>query len=182
MSTSSPDTKFSKNKPNYSKFTQFAKSFISYLVIFVVIYSLVNWWRQPVMPSAPTLQFHSVQGHSIDVNRLSTQKPVLIYFWGTWCSVCRRTSPSVQKIANNHNYPVIGVAVSSGENQDILQYMHKKDLDFITVNDDSGNIFRQWQGQVTPSYVILKNGKAVQSFTGIQPGWLLNLRLKIASF
>lgn len=165
-----------------AKLRQFSKSFFSYLVMFVVIYSLINWWRKPVMPSAPTLQFHSIQAHRIDLNRLSEQQPVLIYFWGTWCSVCRQTSPSVQKLASSHNYPIVSVAVSSGDNQDIAQYMHQKGLDFITINDDNGAIFRQWQGQVTPSYVILKNGQAVQSFTGIQPSWLLNLRLKIASF
>ena len=75
---------------------------------------------------------------------------------------------------------MISIAVQSGENQAIQQYMNDKNLDFITVNDEQGQVFKDWQGQVTPSYVILQDGKMVQGFTGIQPAWVLNMRLKFA--
>ena len=109
-------------------------------------------------------------------------KPVLIYFWGTWCPVCRQTSPSVQKIAQTSDYPVVSIAVSSGSNQDIQQYMQQKGLSFTTVNDQEGELFRNWQGQVTPSYAIIKDGNMVQGFTGIQPAWVLRLRLGLVNF
>ncbi|WP_315042878.1 protein disulfide oxidoreductase [Faucicola mancuniensis] len=159
---------------------QFCKNAVVYLLMFIVIYSVVNWWRQPNMPIEPNLKFSSIQGHRIDINQLSHGQPVLIYFWGTWCGVCRQTSPSVNKLAHNSQYPVISIAVQSGENQAIQQYMNDKNLDFITVNDEQGQVFKDWQGQVTPSYVILQDGKMVQGFTGIQPAWVLNMRLKFA--
>lgn len=75
---------------------------------------------------------------------------------------------------------MLSIAVNSGEDSDISQYMHQKNLTFSTINDSEGKIFSAWQGQVTPSYVILQNGKMVQGFTGIQPTWVLRLRLKMA--
>ncbi|MGO2624779.1 MAG: protein disulfide oxidoreductase, partial [Psychrobacter sp.] len=42
-------------------------------------------------------------------------------------------------------------------------------------------IFDDWQGQVTPSYVVLKDGEMTQGLTGIQPLWSLKLRLWLSS-
>lgn len=165
---------------SWQKIIGFLKNIFSYFIIFLLIYSVVNWWRQPKMPIDSKLQLQSIQGEILDIFEISENKPVLIYFWGTWCGVCRQTSPMVNKLANQSDYPVISIAVNSGENVDISQYMLQKNLQFTTINDSDSKIFSAWQGQVTPSYVILQNGKMVQGFTGIQPTWVLRLRLKMA--
>lgn len=157
------------------------KNVLSYLLIFLLVYTGVNWLRQPKMPIDSNLQLQSIQGEIFDIAKISQEKPVLIYFWGTWCSVCRQTSPMVNKLAQRGDYPVFGIAVNSGENAEISQYMHQKNLSFTTINDNEGKIFSAWQGQVTPSYVILQNGNMTQGFTGIQPTWVLRLRLTLAS-
>ena len=161
-------------------FKKFAKSGLQYAIIFMVIYTVINWWRQPVMPAQPVLQFTTTTGQQVDLAKLSQSQPVLVYFWGTWCGVCRQTSPSVSKFAQTSGYPVLSVAVDSGENSDIAQYMSKHNLSFDVVNDTDGEIFRAWQGQVTPSYLILKNGNMVQGLTGIHPAWELKLRMWVA--
>lgn len=159
------------------KIKNFLKSFLSYLLIFVVIYSVVNWWRQPVMPANPKLQFTTITNQAIDLQQLSQQKPVLVYFWGSWCGVCRQTSPSVNHLAQYRDYPVVTIAVNSGSATDVQQYLSKHQWEFTTINDENGQIFQDWQGQVTPSFVILQQGKMVQGLTGIHPAWELRLRL-----
>lgn len=163
------------------KIFNFAKSFFTYFIMFIIIYTAVNWWRQPKIPLDNNLQFHSITGEKLDIYQLSQDKPLLIYFWGTWCGVCRQTSPSVAKLTKNSNYQVVSIAVQSGENSEIIDYMNNKNLDFLTVNDKDGEIFQAWQGKVTPSYVILEQGEITQGFTGIQPAFLLKLRLTIAN-
>lgn len=170
---------FDKNSST-TNIVSMLRNVIIYTLVFLVIYSVVNWWRKPVMPDVPNLQLQNLNGQLLDIQQLSQDKPVLIYFWGTWCPVCRQTSPSIQKFAQTSNYPVISIAVSSGSNQDIQQYMQQKGLSFTTVNDQEGELFRNWQGQVTPSYAIIKDGNMVQGFTGIQPAWVLRLRLGLA--
>lgn len=76
-----------------------------------------------------------------------------------------------------NNYPVVTIAIKSGDNQALNSYLTEHDYTFTTVNDEQGEIFADWQGQVTPSYVILKDGKMSQGLTGIQPLWSLKLRL-----
>ena len=153
------------------------KTALLYGVMFVVIYSAVNWWRQPVMPANPTLQLADYQGTPVDIAALSAQSPVLVYFWGSWCGVCHITSPTISDLSATGAYPVVTVAIKSGDNQTLGQYLQKEQLNFTTINDSDGRIFADWQGQVTPSYVIIEDGEMTQGLTGIQPAWSLRLRL-----
>lgn len=59
-----------------------------YLVLFLIIYLLINWLRQPIMPVKPNLQLKDYQGTPIDIAAISQESPVLVYFWGSWCHVC----------------------------------------------------------------------------------------------
>ncbi len=169
----------SKKQPK-QKIISLFKTIVLYGLMFVVIYTAVNWWRQPIMPANPQLQLTDYQGQTVDLAVLSHERPTLVYFWGTWCSVCSFISPTINKLAAD-NYPVVTVAVQSGSNQELQNYLSEKNFRFTTINDQEGNIFTDWQGQVTPSYVILEDGKMTQGLTGIQPLWSLKLRLWLSS-
>ena len=133
------------------------------------------------MPADPQLQLVDYQGQMVDIEALSHQSPVLVYFWGTWCPICSTTSPKVNSLAQSSPYPVVTIATQSGSDQDVAQFMTEKGYSFTTINDESGKIFSDWEGQVTPSYVVLKDGEMKQGLTGIQPEWSLKLRLWLSS-
>jgi thiol-disulfide isomerase/thioredoxin len=157
------------------------KTLLLYGIVFLIIYTAVNWWRQPVMPANPQLQLTDYQGQKLDLAAMSSNQPTLIYFWGTWCPICSVTSPTINKLAAADDYPVVTIAIQSGSDQELQNYLTKNSFNFITVNDQQGEIFDDWQGQVTPSYVILKDGEMSQGLTGIQPLWSLKLRLWLSS-
>ena len=159
------------------KLLSVAKNLLIYGLAFVVIYMAINWWRQPVMPANPQLQLTDYQGQSVDLAAMSRDKPTLVYFWGTWCPVCRVTSPTIDKLTAATNYPVVTIAIKSGSDEELHSYLTEHHYQFTTINDQEGEIFADWQGQVTPSYVVLKNGEMTQGLTGIQPLWSLKLRL-----
>lgn len=177
--------KYKKDRPQKKTLAQKVRSFcralLLYGLMFIVIYTAVNWWRQPVMPAHPQLQLTDHQGRVIDLAALSHEQPTLVYFWGTWCPVCEVTSPTIDSLAAASTYPVVTVAIQSGSDQEIQSYLNKHSYRFITINDQEGRVFADWQGQVTPSYVILKDGKMTQGLTGIQPLWSLKGRLWLSS-
>ncbi|WP_233572037.1 hypothetical protein [Neisseria weixii] len=41
-----------------------------------------------------------------------------MYFWGTWCGICKYTSSSVEKLHQNH-IPVISIALKSGDDTEL---------------------------------------------------------------
>lgn len=160
----------------HQKLISYLLATLKYLTLFILIYAVVNFWRAPTLPLAPQLSYHTQQGQMIDVVSSSHQAPILVYFWGSWCGVCRSTSPNVQAL-HDDGYHVVTVAVSSGSDQELGAYMNQHQYSFTTINDTHSQIFSTWQGKVTPSFVILSDGKAVQSFTGLAPLWSLKLRL-----
>ena len=181
MTTDLTSKKDILKKTPKQKVLSIVKTLLIYGLMFAVIYTAINWWRQPVMPANPQLQLIDYQGQTVDLAALSQEKPTLVYFWGTWCSVCSFTSPTINKLAAENNYPVVTVAIKSGTDQELHRYLNENSYRFTTVNDQEGEIFADWQGQVTPSYVILKDGEMTQGLTGIQPLWSLKLRLWLSS-
>ncbi|WP_432480894.1 protein disulfide oxidoreductase [Moraxella sp. ZY200743] len=149
-----------------------------YLLIFLVIYSAVNFWRAPAMPQVPQLTYLQHQT-PIDVIAQSHKEPVLLYFWGTWCSICRFTTPNIQQL-HQTGTPIVSVAVKSDSTDELSTYLQTHDYDFIVINDLAGDIFADWQGKVVPTFIILKDGEIKQSFTGFAPLWSLKARLWFA--
>lgn len=133
------------------------------------------------MPAHPDLRLTDYQGQTVDIAAMSHESPVLVYFWGSWCGVCKITSPTVNSLAQSSPYPVVTIAVQSGGDKELGQYLNAHNFNFTTINDEAGEIFDTWQGQVTPSFVILKDGKMTQGLTGVQPEWSLRLRLWLSS-
>lgn len=156
-------------------------SLFKYIIAFMVIFLAVSWYRAPSIEKPVNLQFVSIKHHPIDLVEESQNKPVLVYFWGSWCHICSLTSPAVEALSQD-GYSVVTIALHSGNDEVVKKYLQNKNYHFETVNDQQGKIFYQWGGTVTPSFVIIKNGQVKQSFSGIQAGWSLKLRMWLNQF
>ncbi|MFA6844115.1 MAG: thioredoxin [Sphaerochaetaceae bacterium] len=78
---------------------------------------------------------------------LSSDKPVLVDFWASWCGPCRMLSPVVEQIAEEH--PEIKVG---------------------KVNvDEEPELARQYQIMSIPSLLLFKNGKVAATSMGVRP-------------
>ena len=142
------------------------KSITTYVLFFLVIGWGVDLWRAQdlVSGNAPKLTAVSIQGESIDLFAMSQEKPVLVYFWATWCSVCSTVSPSVDFVSDG--YQVVTVALNSGPDERVKRYLGAKDYGFTVVNDEKGLISRQWGISVTPTLFVINKGKISSITTG----------------
>lgn len=147
------------------------KALISHLktlaLMSVVIIGFTQY-QQRNMPSgfAPTLL--------VDYNK----GPTLVYFWGSWCPICKTTSPSVSTLAEEENYQIVSVALSSGSDKAIQTYQTERDYRFATINDNSGQISQQWGVAVTPSIFYLNTeGEITAVSTGMTSLWGMRFRL-----
>lgn len=153
------------------------KEILISLSLFLIIYTAFTLHKSPKVPDNPVLTLTDIHGTSYDINTMSQNSPVLVYFWGSWCHICKHTTPNVLNISQD--YPVIAVAVNSGNDLAISQFLNQysKPNNFTVINDMNGNYFNEWQGQVTPSFVIIDKGKITQRFIGIQPTPILKARM-----
>lgn len=156
---------------------------LAVLVLLVAVVSLgMDWLRSPQAPSDwSDTPLQTLTGETVSLQAMSQNKPLLIYFWATWCGVCKFTSPSVNQLAQEGEN-VLTVALRSGDAPQLERWLRKKGYQLPVVNDSSGQLSAQWQVSVTPTLVILYQGKMVQHTSGWSSYWGMKLRLWLAAF
>lgn len=103
-------------------------------------------------------------------------RPVLVYFWATWCAICRAQQGSIGAIANEH--AVITVAMQSGSAANVRRHLHKEALGFRVLNDPDGVIAAQWGVRAVPaSFVVDAYGQVRFLEVGYTTGVGLRMRL-----
>ena len=153
-----------------------------YVLTLIIVSSILDFIRKPnIPPDINATALYDLQGNAFFLPQLDQAKPTIIYFWGSWCGYCRYTSPAINSLSEE-GYPVVSVALRSGTNKDVEDYLQTHHYQFTTVNDPQGKIADQWQVNVTPTIIILNKGKMDLATTGWTSYWGLKVRLFFTEF
>lgn len=148
------------------------KEITSMLIVMTLISTAANWFFTRDMPSgvAPSIVGHTLDGQPINVAQLSKDKPVIVYFWATWCGACKFVSPVIEFIAQNNTEQskhIFSVALSSGSDERVQRFMTAKEYQFAVLNDQNGQLSRDWNISVTPTVVVIEQGEIKSIATGV---------------
>ena len=135
------------------------------IVFFITSFAVDTWRTRGIDRQVlPELQGLTIDNKAINLKELSFEQPILVYFWGTWCSVCSFVSPSVDTISRH--YPVYSIAMQSGNNKTLKTYMELENYQFNVINDDDNRIANSLGVQVTPFVMVIDQGELVNYTTG----------------
>ena len=155
------------------------------LLLLHAISLAVDTLRAPKLPIQAAQTALPIVPRSPDAAPLTTtlqaaiqNRTLLLYIWGAWCGVCKHTSPVIQRL-HDDGTPVLSVALRSGSDDDIRAYLQQQGYTFPAVNDDNGAWSQQWGVKVTPTIVLIKNGKVLHSTTGLAGYWTLKARMAL---
>ncbi len=161
---------------------QWAWRVLSFLVILVLVSSALDFYRLKTMDqqsiSSASLSFIKSQLNKDDLASFEQGEPLLIYVWATWCPVCKTTSFAASRISED--YPVLAIALKSGSDQEVTQYLKSKEYVFTNYNDQQGRLSVSLGFSATPSFMILDAQGQVKFFSvGIntEPGLRAKLNL-----
>jgi len=149
----------------------------AWLVLAVAIYFGVRFYQQRTLIEgpAPALQATRLDGQAMALTGLRGQ-PVLVYFWATWCPVCRLEQGSIESLASD--YRVVAVAMQSGTPADVSRYVQEHGLRVPVINDPNGAIAAAWGVRATPtSFIIDRDGQIRFREVGYTTELGLRLRL-----
>ncbi len=109
----------------------------------------------------------TVDGATFDAASL-TGRPVVLWFWAPWCTICRAEAPTVSKIAAEYAGRVQFVGVAG---QDTAQAMSRFVADTGTgslthLSDTTGVVWREFGVAVQPSFAFITSDGATDIRVG----------------
>ena len=150
-----------------------------FLLIFIVS-NIISYYKSTDLEKSPLLfeRFNLLENKNYEVSK---QKPILVHFWATWCSVCKVEGSNIDFIANH--FEVVTIAVGSGDDDVIKGYLKQNDFHFNVANDPHSILAKQFNISVYPTtFIYDKEGNLVFSEVGYTSTLGLYLRMFWASF
>lgn len=115
----------------------------------------------PANAATPPLKLQDMQGHTHDLNDYKGSV-VLVQFWATYCTPCRKEMPSMNKLMGKMgDVPFKILAVDMGETrQEVTRFVNEVKPAFTILLDESGESIGAWKVFVAPSnFIVGPDGK-----------------------
>jgi len=181
MNSASPnEVKSSQIKPSRSRV--WLRRGIEVVLVIALILGVRAWQQRDIVKGvAPSLSGALLDGKPYVLSAKPAQ-PVLVHFWATWCPVCCAEQGAIESLARN-NPNVISIAMQSGNNSAVEQYMREQAVSFPVIIDADGKISSKWGVNGVPaSFIVDTDGKIRYVEIGYTTGIGLRFRLWLASF
>ncbi len=160
-----------------NKLKSWLKEILSFVLIAILVANISSWVRSPSLKQKDLPQFNlELVDQTIFDHSTRAKESIVLYFWGSWCSVCSFQSPVISTLSKSNR--VLSFAVNSGNNQQIKAYLEQNDYKFPSFND----VHHQWSKTFKVSayptlFIFDKDGKLRFTEVGYTSLWGLKLRL-----
>jgi peroxiredoxin len=157
-------------------------SFLIQTVIFLALYFAFRAWTQREMVNgpAPDIAAIAISGESVSLRQYRGE-PLLLHFWASWCKICQFERSTITNI--DKNWPVLTVAMQSGNKEEVTTFMEKHHLKWTTLVDESGELTKRYGVPGVPaSFIIDSSGNIRFKEMGYTTSWGLKFRLWLTTF
>jgi len=133
---------------------------------------------------APDFTLSTPEGESITLSDFHG-RPVLIFFWASWCSVCKKIMPDIQTVYEEYKTKGFEVLAVNTTNQDslpnALETFNTKGYDFQLLLDNAGSVSETYRVYALPTAFLIGADGYIQDVSvgsGLSEGYLRALLSK----
>jgi len=153
----------------------YVKEIAIFIVVMTIFANIISIYKSSELNSE-ALKLSSITLINNTEYIFNNDKPILIHFWATWCPTCKVEASNIEFISKY--YDVVTVAVNSGSNKEINNYLQDNDLTFNVVNDKHSIYSGEFKIAAFPTtFIYDKNRDLVFSDVGYTSTIGLYLRM-----
>jgi cytochrome c biogenesis protein CcmG, thiol:disulfide interchange protein DsbE len=116
----------------------------------------------------PAVDFElpSVSGSSVRLSKYRGERPVLIYFWATWCPYCLSVRPEISRLREKmgpNEMEILGINVGGSDSFERLKrFQEGHPVSWPILYDGDGKVSKAYGVQGIPLFVLVnKEGNVV---------------------
>jgi thiol-disulfide isomerase/thioredoxin len=137
------------------------RSHVLTLVTVLLVYAGIHLWQTRDLPGGAAPVFSAPQASAQTLGTIDlaqwraghSGRAVALHFWADWCPICRMEQDSISRV--QRDWPVLGVAMQSGDASRIQTVLRKRQLDWLTAIDPDGTLARRYGLTSVPAFIVL---------------------------
>jgi len=137
------------------------KSHALTLLAFLLAYAAIHAWQTRHLPSGLAPAFGAPAAGKAtptdirldDWRQAHAGRAVALHFWADWCPICRMEEGSISAL--QQDWPVLGVAMQSGDAARVQSVLNRRSLTWLTVVDPDGSLSRRYGLSSVPAFIVL---------------------------
>lgn len=90
----------------------------------------------------------AITDNQFETEVLQADRPVLVYFWASWCGPCRLVSPSVDWAATNYSDRLKVVKMEVDPNPETINNFQVEGVPALRLVK-AGQVLASWEGAIT---------------------------------
>jgi thiol-disulfide isomerase/thioredoxin len=160
------------------------KSHLGTLVMVLAVMWGVNAWQTRNLPAglAPNFAATLANGETTTLDQWRAKYPgqaIALHFWADWCPICRTEENSINRLSRD--WPILTIAMQSGDTEQVRKVLAKRQLDWPTAMDKSGQITQSYGFKSVPAFVVINaRGEISGASMGFTTEMGMRLRLWLA--
>jgi len=132
------------------------------------------------------LKLTKLNGRTVTLSEYLKKGPVLINFWATWCSPCKKEMVYLDKFERKYKdegLSILSISVDSQKSlSHVRSYIRANDYIYDVFLDPNRQVFKKLNGNLMPTNVLIDTeGKVLWRHYGYIPGDEENMDLQLRS-
>jgi thiol-disulfide isomerase/thioredoxin len=132
------------------------------------------------------LTLKKMNGKSVKLSEYLNKGPVLINFWATWCSPCKKEMVFLDQFERRYKdngLSILSISIDSQKSlAHVRSYIRANNYTYDVFLDPNRQVFKKLNGNLMPTNVLIdKDGKVLWRHYGYIPGDEKNMDLELRS-